>query len=189
MIKISFIFGIVFLVWSMMACLPSAEEEQSYIYPSSSFKYKQNQYNLKKGFIINYGKRNRSGGYNINLNLISADLEIIEEKGVIVSSKGFGHLLFFEMFSDNAKELESGIYPFDSLYTGQPGTFDSGKGFLDMDIPQKTSQTFQISSGALSVINKKNGEYEITIDCKTTRGDEVRGFYTGSLRYFDYSLL
>ena len=108
MIKISFFFSIVFLGWSMMACLPNQEEQQSYIYPSSSFKYKQNQFNLKKGFMINYGKRNRTEqGYNINLNLISADLEIMEENGVIVSSKGFGHLLFFEMFSENSKELVS----------------------------------------------------------------------------------
>lgn len=90
----------------MMTYLPNQEEEQSYIYPSSSFKYKQNQFNHKKGFLINYGKRNRADqGYNINLNLISADLEIIEENGVIVSSKGFRHFYFSRCFLKIQKNL------------------------------------------------------------------------------------
>lgn len=177
---------LVFVV--LFACKEPVVEE-SFVYPSSSFMFLQKHYNLKKGFIINYGKLKYDGGFNVNLNLISSGIEIYDKSGIIDGTSGYGHLLFFEMFSEKAFELSSGTYKFDSSYTSKPFTFDSGKGFLDMELPNKTTQTFQISGGTIEILNKKNGEYEITYDCKVISGEQVKGNYIGTLKYYDYSYL
>ena len=94
---------------------------------------------------------------------------------------------FFEMYSYDYKELKTGTYNFDSTYKRRPMTFDSGKGFLHMDLPRQSGQSFQISAGFIDVVNLGQGNYEISFDCKNTAGENVKGNYKGSLKYFNYA--
>ncbi|SOE22136.1 hypothetical protein SAMN06298216_2585 [Spirosomataceae bacterium TFI 002] len=177
----------VFAAGLIYSCTPSDEVTPSFVYDLSSFSFNQNKYNLDKGFIINYGKDNPVNGNNINLNLISGGISIYDKSGIIDSARGFGHLLFFEMYSYSNTELLTGRYNFDHNYNRKPFTFDSGRGFLNMDLPDQSSQAFQISQGTMDVINTGQGNYEIKFDCKNYQGEQVKGAYKGKLKYYNYS--
>lgn len=161
--------------------------EGDWIYEKSFFEFKEKQYDLSKGFIINYGKEEPFHGNTITLNLISSGIEIFDKSSKIDSARGFGHLLFFEVYAYHNKEIPTGKYTFDSDYNRRPYTFDSGRGFLNMVLPAQRSQTFQVASGELNVINAGQGRYEIDFNCKDYEGTLIKGSFKGNIKFYDYT--
>lgn len=148
------------------------------------------EYGLSAGFLGNYGTDNENSlhyGYNTDLLLYSEGLSIQLKENDEWYLVGNGHGIYFEMFSATGNYLDNEDYVFNSTEPHPIGTFDYGHYVINYDTENGYSgDEDDVVSGKVSVY-KNGSEYNITIDCASTNGKKITGFYKGTLRYFDWS--
>jgi hypothetical protein len=65
------------------------------------------------------------------------------------------------------------------------GSMYSADYILDWDIP-KAADFIEITSGSVKVI-KNDAEYELSFSGTDIQGNEISGYYKGSMKYINYS--
>ncbi|MDX9853122.1 MAG: hypothetical protein RBS81_05015 [Tenuifilaceae bacterium] len=136
---------------------------------------------ISAGLLENYGSAGLSS-YNFDITLYEG-LKYSQTTGF----SGTGNLIYFELFSSSATELVPGTYTYDALETTNANTFDAGFIAIGIEIASETAdEIIYIASGKVTV--KKDGStYTIDIDCTSTDGKKITGYYKGSLSYEDYT--
>lgn len=132
---------------------------------------------LDKGYLEYYGMWNETSGYNFDISLVSSDLSMDGETGI-------GDVAYFELFSESATELKSGIYTYNETYEAY--TFDYGGFDINFNIETEESDEYgEMTAGTVEIA--KSGE-KYTIEFSgTASGKSVKGHYSGSLMYYDLS--
>lgn len=140
-------------------------------------------YDLSKGFLINYGIYGSSN--NIDLVLISSGITVHEVMGLPDSVSGTGNAIYFELYSTSGDKLQLGDYIYND--SGDAGTFDWADYLLNWNATQLPDADFtNITSGTVKVIN--NGtEYELSFSGKDSNNKTISGYYKGSLKWYDDS--
>lgn len=150
------------------------------------FQVGSTKYSVDKGILEAFGEDDglwedwSYEGYNFDLRLASEGVEFDEEG----FSSGTGALIYFELFSASATDLEPGLYEFDnSSDTAKTGTFDDA--YYEIGIDNSTDGTMiDIVSGSINV-SKSGSIYEISINCEDEEGNTINGHYQDSLRFLD----
>ncbi|WP_053990426.1 hypothetical protein [Mangrovimonas sp. TPBH4] len=150
--------------------------------------YDGEEYQLKSGFIYNYGEMDVEGVYTFNIYLLDTNYEMIGEELFPENNVFSG--LSFELFTENPAGLEPGTYYYTSIES-VPNTFDYGdmvinlnyamaEDFLDEDY------ILEITSGSFTIL--ENGTaYKLEFEGTTDEGLEFSGNYEGELEEFEYS--
>lgn len=149
------------------------------------FNYNGTEYNLSQGFLENYGKYGAEEGYNLDLSLLSSSFTLHYSNGEVDSVSGIGHALTFELFTTLPDKLDIRDYAYDATESGAAGTFDWGMVLMDYNTLTETGTSFEITGGKVS-ITSNGSEYEVTINCTTSDGKTITGYYKGALKYFNY---
>ena len=152
--------------------------------PANTLSYDGTSYDLSKGILLDFGQLGTGQGHNIDLYLMSSGLTVHEKGGMPDSASGKGELVFFEMFSPVANNLGVGTYNFDALQSAAASTFDFGETLVNANYQTGTGDVYRIVSGKV-VVEKANDIYTITFDCKDNLGKPIKGFYKGTLKYYD----
>lgn len=139
-------------------------------------------YELSKAAVIDYGKV--GDAYSLNLYLMSSDMDILGKNGVPDSISGKGHLVLFEMYSDNSKELALGKYEFDGTQSKKVKSFAPASAIFNANYQTKTGDEYAIVSGSV-VVSKNNEEYIIEFECMDIRGKRLNGYFKGGIAYFN----
>jgi hypothetical protein len=153
----------------------------------SHFKYDGKTYSLSKGFFENYGKSNGTGGFNLDLTLLSSQINMVEQNGGVEYLTGKGQAMYFELFSSLASNLEKGSYTFDADGIGAHGTFVYASMIIDVNFPQSTAQEIKVKSGTLTVIKNSSSDYELVWDCVLENGKNFTGQYRGKVGWYNVS--
>jgi len=154
--------------------------------PKSQMTYKDVEYDLSQGFLESYGKWSDNSANNFSLILLSSGFTAHEEDGEIDSVSGIGHGIVFDLFATSPDKLDVGDYIYVSDGSGNAGTFVYANGVLNYNAQTEEGIEFDIDGGKLTVV--QNGDtYELKFDCTTEDGDQITGFYKGSLKYYDVS--
>lgn len=149
--------------------------------------YDGTKYELAKGYIENYGQDQGAGSYNTDLTLLSSGFTMYESNGEVDSLGGIGHALYFEMFSTQGSKLDIGDYIYDANQTLDIKTFDLADVIINFNIDTEEGLLKEIKSGKLSVKSSSTG-YEISFTGTDEDNKAVSCSFTGSLKYYDYSL-
>ncbi|MBW6499626.1 MAG: hypothetical protein K0B09_14650, partial [Bacteroidales bacterium] len=81
-------------------------------------------------------------------------------------------------------DLPAATYTFNATSMAS-GTFDDGSFWVEKGTYFDTGD---ITGGTVKV-SKSGSNYEITIDCNTSTGKKITGYYKGPLTYEDHSVL
>ena len=149
------------------------------------FNYNGTEFTLSKGFLENYGKSAADEGNNIDLTLLSSAYTIHVKNGEVDSISGTGDALYFEMFTSLPDKLDVRDYLYDETESFAAGTFDIGMVGMGFNMDTETGSNFDITGGKVSVTSN-GSEYEITINCTTSNGKTITGYYKGPLVYYNY---
>ena len=149
------------------------------------FNYNGTEFTLSKGFLENYGKSAANEGNNIDLTLLSSAYTIHVKNGEVDSISGTGDALYFEMFTSLPDKLDVRDYLYDETESFAAGTFDIGMVGMGFNMDTETGSNFDITGGKVSVTSN-GSEYEITINCTTSNGKTITGYYKGPLVYYNY---
>ncbi|SEA55347.1 hypothetical protein [Bizionia paragorgiae] len=157
---------------------------------ANSFFVNETEYILTNGTLENYGVDNdptndfNYQGSNFDLYLTSENIEITSDNNGVLDLKGYGQLLYFELFSENENDLSEGDYTASNQEPYSVFTYDIAEYSIDFD--EVNRNTIEVISGTLN-IRKVNNEYEITINLTDINGDSVVGYYKGTLQHFNYN--
>lgn len=149
------------------------------------FNYNGTEFTLAKGFLENYGKSAADEGNNIDLTLLSSAFTIHVKNGEVDSISGTGDALYFEIFTSLPDKLDVRDYLYDATESYAAGTFDIGMVGMGFNMETETGSAFDITAGKVSVTSN-GSEYEITINCTTSNGKTITGYYKGPLAYYNY---
>ena len=145
----------------------------------SEFTYENVKYELDHGFLL-YEEQVDSNSHLFTLSLLSQGIIF----DTINEGMGIGDLVTFEVFSSSTTELNSGTYM--SAGTSAPGTFEFGAFVINANFSNETFDKIgYIDSGYID-IDKSGDKYKITFDCFDRHDKSVKGYYEGSLEYFNY---
>lgn len=149
--------------------------------PKNYFSYNGVTTNITAGLLENFGVTDQPT-YNFDITLYKG-LSYNQTSGLM----GTGDLIYFELFSSSATELVPGTYTYDALETTNANTFDAGLIAMGFEVANETAdEIIYIASGTITV--KKDGStYTIDIDCTSSDGKKISGYYKGSLAYGDYT--
>lgn len=149
--------------------------------PKNYFSYNGVTTNITAGLLENFGVTDQPT-YNFDITLYKG-LSYNQTSGLM----GTGDLIYFELFSSSATELVPGTYTYDALETTSANTFDAGLIAMGFEVANETAdEIIYIASGTVTV--KKDGStYTIDIDCTSSGGGKISGYYKGSLSYNDLS--
>jgi hypothetical protein len=152
--------------------------------PKNQFTYEGTNYNLKTGFIENYGA-STDVAYNTDLTFVSSEFTVHDASGEVDSISGTGHFVYFEIYSSSQTEIVPGTYTFDESESGNALTFDWGA--FGMNTVAYGGTYKSLSAG--TVIVKKSGTtYTITFDCTDSNTKKITGYFKGTLDYYDYNM-
>lgn len=149
-------------------------------------KYDGKEYELSNALLINQGG-SKSNGYYFDLILMSSGVKLYESNGEIDSSSGVGHFIDLPMVSSKAN-FQAGEYIYDAKETGDIGTFDYAFAGLDFNFSTEKGTVIDITGGKVTVKNTGT-EYEITINCTTASNKPLTGYFKGTAKYYDYSVI
>jgi len=144
---------------------------------SGTLTYGDTEIQLKAGVIQDYGEYT-DGVYNFDIVLI--DSEITENDGYPYPVNDTFSGVYFELFTDNASDLEVGTYNFGS---DEAYSYEYGEVYIQTTIDE---YGFFIYSGSFTVLDN-GSSYEIEFEGTTSDGTAFSGSYTGSLTAYDYS--
>jgi len=138
------------------------------------------EYELTAGILENYGTYGGNGAYNIDFTVWT--------NGITLASNGYslngsGQMMYCEMLSSNGTSLVNGEYTLNNSST-TPISFYSGE--YTANYNNGSGDWTNFSTGTITV-NQSGDTYEIDINCSTSTGVKVTGYYKGSLTYKDYS--
>ena len=154
------------------ACNKDEEE----VVQKNHILYNDAEYSLDDGFFQFFGKLDPGAtGFNFDVYLYSSGLSFDNNQ-----FSGTGNMIFFEMFSAVSSELATGTYTFDANETGNANTFDDGFFIINFDVVNETGTLVDISGGTVKV-TKTDTTFEFVIDCTTTNGKTLTGFFKGIL--------
>ncbi|NPA36033.1 MAG: hypothetical protein GXO47_04195 [Chlorobi bacterium] len=144
-------------------------------------------FELSWGTLEYYGKLDSANeGYNYDITLFSPDFEYDAINDII---SGVGSAIYFEIYSDSETELSPGTYTFDPEGICTPYTFDEGDLTYRYNTDTELNEAdLDIASGTIKIEKTDDSVYEITINCKSTEGIVITGYYKGTLIYKDISL-
>jgi uncharacterized protein (TIGR02145 family) len=144
--------------------------------------YNGSDYPLNAGIIENYGSVRNV--YNLDFTFYSSGISFNTADSAL---EGTGNLLYLEMYTSSSS-LPTGTYTYDSDFTGNAGTFDTGIVGININMESATGTMVFISSGTVTVA-KSGSTYEITVNCKTSDNKTIDSYFKGSLTYYDYSII
>jgi hypothetical protein len=177
---VSNLFFIILLCLAIEGCKDDSSDDGS---TKNAMKVDGTDYDLSKGFVINYGDYNSV--FAIDLFLISPGLTVHEFEGLPDSASGTGQLLTFEIFSSSGDKIAVGDYVYSD--SENVGTFYYSGYMLNWNATQNPfADLTEISSGTLNVINS-GAQYEISFSGKDSNNKDISGYYKGSLKYYDDS--
>ncbi len=164
------------------------KDEDDDVSQKNYLKIGETEYVLSKGMYENYGQMEWEGwqydGYNLDLTLFSSGLTNSTDSEGYTDLSGSGQVIYFEMFSSKGNEFDSRDYTFSSSEPYPVGTFDYGEFCISYSDDNEVNNWIDISSGKVT-ISKSGDTYSITIDCKSENGDNIKGFFKGTLQYID----
>jgi hypothetical protein len=154
---------------------------------NNQFTYNGTEFILSQGFLENYGKSAANEGNNIDLSLLSSTFTIHEKNGEVDSVSGTGDALYFEIFTSLPDKLDIRDYTYDGTESYAAGTFDYGMIGMGFNMETELGSAFLITGGKVSVTSV-GSDYEISINCTTSNGKTITGYYKGPLKYYNYDL-
>ena len=165
----------------LAGCKKDKDEDSSDNY----IKYDGKMYPIHKGILENFGEWS-IGVYNIDLSLVSNEINLIESQGEITGATGTGNIIYFEMYTSNSTHLDNETYEYE--WSEEAGTFDDGWVGINYNVDDEEGEIeLEIEDGTVTVT--KNGYiYEITINCTDDLGKSVTGYFKGTLKWYDASL-
>ncbi len=175
------VLGLLILATVVSGCKKDEEDKK----PSSYFEYDGKTYELKHGFLENWGPTGLSS-YNLDLILLSDSFVLHETGDVLDSITGVGEGLYFEMFASKNDELPAGDYNYNAS-SYQSGTYDYADFIINYNLETEQGTFFEIAGGKVAV-TRNGANYELTFDCTTSNGKSLKGQFKGSLRYFDFDI-
>lgn len=172
----------------LLSCSKNEDDDVS---QKNYLKIGETEYVLSKGTCENYGQMEdeewQYDGYNLDLTLFSAGFTISTDSDGYMDALGSSQVIYFEMFSSKENEFDNRDYTFSSSEPYPVGTFDYGDFCISYSDENEDNNYIEISSGKVT-ISKSDNIYSITIDCKSENGDKIKGFFKGTLQYFDYTV-
>lgn len=182
------------LVGSMLvSCEKKDDNDNGSESKTNYFMVGSDEYTLSAGVLENYGEATDTDweydGYNIDLTLVSNGISVSLDSDGFIEAAGTGHLLYFEMFTTGAEQLDNGEFVYDENSLAIK-TFDYADYALNYNVDSEDESEeekwVEIVSGKVTV-NKTGANYSIDIDCKDDSGKVIKGNYTGTLLYSDVS--
>lgn len=170
--------------------LISCDKDDDDVSKKNYLKIGETEYVLSSGIYENYGQMEavdfQYDGYNLDLTLLSSGLTSSTNSDGFPDISGSGQIIYFEMFSSKENEFDSRDYTFSTSEPYPVGTFDDGSFCINYSVENEDNNWIDISSGKVT-ISKAGDTYSITIDCTSEKGDIIKGFFQGTLQYFDYT--
>jgi hypothetical protein len=171
--KLSIILIVAIIVMISVSCKKDEADKKSQIV------YDGTEYELSKGYLVNYDSQESSGSYYFSLTLGSSEVNL-DNYG---SMSGIGNGIFFDLYSTSATDLVEGIYTFDKD-TRNANTFNFGGVALNYDMStlfnKSTSFAKRVISGTITV-SKSETDYEISFEGTIEGGVAVTAYYKGLL--------
>ena len=144
--------------------------------PSSYFRLEDKNYELTKGFFLNYGSTDNMN-YDFDIFMYS-EMQIYNPDSVV----GSGPIIGFNIVS-SSKTISSGDYPYSDEWDVAQ-TFTIGKFLLKWDIEAEEWQNWiDLKSGVIKIQNDNN-TFTITFDCATSDGKKLTGKYSGKPNFY-----
>ena len=159
-------FSTIMLLFALVGCQKDEDFTSS---QDNHLSYDGKIFNLSKGDIYYWGDEYESGAFVFHVNLHYG--EDFPNQDIDIC---------FNFFSSSSSELVAGEY---TLVKGsyQPNTFSYGDFYLKEGSYKVDGE---ISSGTVD-IKTKDSIYEFSIDCITSDGNRITGYYHGILTYYN----
>jgi hypothetical protein len=152
------------------------------------------EYELIAGAIINWGLCIREHdctlgyeGYEMDI-ILAYDPKQVSEENYWGDFTGPGEIIDLVIFTKRAQTIPDGEYKFKEYKEESSLTyFDFGGGNYVIDWSKtelSDKHMEEINSGKVN-ISQKDGEYEISFNCKDTNGKAITGYYKGVLNYYE----
>ncbi|MGM0636267.1 MAG: hypothetical protein ACQESK_09395 [Bacteroidota bacterium] len=171
------------MMFALISC--SSDDDNSAASGSGEMSYNGQTVPLKSGGMINYGD-DWGNGTNFDLELYSSELSSIDIGDVNFVDDEIS-AVYFELFTANENDLETGVYTYSESWNGDPGTFESSDFYLNCTAEsdgEDCELEMEINGGTLEVIS--NGDnYSIEFDVTLSNGENLTGSYNGSVHKFD----
>ncbi|WMI69211.1 hypothetical protein [Mangrovimonas sp. YM274] len=184
--RVSFLLAMV-LGLSLFNCGPDSDDNDNNNEPettANALVYDGEEYQLKNGYILNYGEMDVEGVYTFEIYLLDTNYEIMW--GELIPENNVFSGLSFELFTENPAGLEPGTYNYTSIES-VPNTFDYGDMIINLNYEMDEEESFlEITSGTVTIL--ENGTtYKLEFEGTTDEGLEFSGNYEGELEEFVYS--
>ncbi|WP_163716811.1 hypothetical protein [Mangrovibacterium lignilyticum] len=183
--KFRFLLSLVLFVALFSGC-GKDDDEKDTSNPSNYFKVDGKYYELKVGYLQNWGMdEGFYEGYNTDLVLVSDGFSL---GGESLDLSGAGDALYFEMYSSQSDQLDVGDYVYSSSEPYPTGSFDYGEYYIGYDISTDEYDDAGFFTNGTVSVSKSGSTYEITVVCTTSTGKSVTGYFKGSLTVLDLDL-
>ena len=136
--------------------------------------YENEIYDLGFGFLQYWGVVS-DNVYNFDILLFSNSF----------SSSDVGNGIYFELFCASATDIVDGEYQFNRSSLA-PFTFDYSDFILDYNVTTEIGISGLVSAGS-TYIEKTGSTYKIFMNCTSSEGKSIIGYYEGALQYSDES--
>ena len=142
-------------------------------------KFDGKSYNLKSGFLYNYGEI-ETGIYNYDVVLLTTEI-VFEDGEPLAPADNIFSEVYFELYTDNSQELEEGVYNFSN--TVDVNTFSEFSEIaINVNFDTEEGTYYEITSGTFEVLS--NNTYELSFE-GNAEGKSFSGNYKGSLKTYD----
>ena len=146
--------------------------------------YKGESFELSKGIIESYGHFQGEEAYNFDVLLLSSGFTVYEYNGEPDSVSGIGNAIVMEFYSSDSSDIAVGRYDYNPLRAAF--TFDYAEAAIDFNTETEEGTELEISGGSIT-IGKNGSNYEFSFSFDTYEGENISGYYQGSLTRYNYS--
>ncbi len=150
----------------------------------SYLKVEDTEYSLSFGILEYWGEETTDGPYYLDLYLAGGFTLTDDDDDYTV--EGEGNVIYFELYSSNSTSLTAGEYTYDTT-SYEAFTFDYSDYLVNYNLEtDEYDEMGEISSGTIDV-SKDGSTYKISIDCMSSDGTAITGYFEGTLDYYDFS--
>lgn len=171
--RLAAVTGILFLAVLASSCEEDEKDRTNHL------QYDGETYKLATGYIESYGQINSNPpSYNFDLTLYSEGLTPDDSRNGFT---GEGHGLYVFFYSESSEMIAPGTYYFDDAASYSANTFDYAQVWIAFDAEEQTGELYQTAVDGEITVDFSGGEYEVDIDLELAGGEELTGFFKGSL--------
>jgi hypothetical protein len=171
--------GLFILSLLLTGCKKDKDDDKDNLFAVEDAKY-----NLSWGLYLYWGTDSWYEGEGYQVYLCSADLDFSTDLYIWT---GTGNRMLIEFISDSDEEISTGTYELETTEPLPVFTFDQYS-YWETGYNTAENDGSYLASGTIKVKSLGDDKYEFIIDATDGSGNDVNGYFKGTLEYVDATL-